>query len=201
MKIVHCKKEPHDVYIGRPSKWGNPFVIGKDGTRKEVIQKYRDWIVKQPELMNSLGELSGKVLGCWCEGLPCHGDVLVELVKNRRLKLAVIGSRTFNDRGLLFATLDKFLDRIDLIISGGAIGADSLAEDYAKANGLPILIHYPKWIDKNGKKNMRAGFDRNKLIVDSCNAVLAFHDGVSKGTLDSISYAKSKNVPVKVVKF
>lgn len=41
-KVVHCKREPYDVYIGRPSKWGNPFVIEKDGTRKEVIEKYKE---------------------------------------------------------------------------------------------------------------------------------------------------------------
>lgn len=44
MKIVHCKKEPYDIYIGRPGKWGNPFTIGKDGTREEVIVKYEEWI-------------------------------------------------------------------------------------------------------------------------------------------------------------
>ena len=77
--VVHCKRDKYDVYIGRPSKWGNPFSIGKDGNRDEVIEKYREWIVKQPELMNSLGELKGKVLGCWCKPLACHGDVLLEL--------------------------------------------------------------------------------------------------------------------------
>ena len=45
--------QPYDVYIGRPSKWGNPFRIGPDGNREEVIRKYRDWIGKQPELLKS----------------------------------------------------------------------------------------------------------------------------------------------------
>ena len=76
--VVHCKKEPFDVYIGRPSKWGNPFKEGMDGTRSEVIDRYRRWIVEQP-LMDDLHELRGKVLGCWCSPLPCHGDVLAEL--------------------------------------------------------------------------------------------------------------------------
>jgi hypothetical protein len=87
-KVVHVSRQKYDVYIGRgkdpisgiEGKWGNPFIIGKDGTRKEVIQKYREWIVKQPELMASLGELKGKRLGCWCGNQACHGDVLVELV-------------------------------------------------------------------------------------------------------------------------
>lgn len=79
MKVVHCKKEPFDIYIGRPSKWGNPFVIGKDGTREEVIDKYENWIKTQP-LMNDLHELKNKTLGCWCKPTnPCHGDVLVKL--------------------------------------------------------------------------------------------------------------------------
>lgn len=47
------------VYIGRPSKWGNPFVIGRDGSRAEVIAKYRAWIVAQPGLMGALDELRG----------------------------------------------------------------------------------------------------------------------------------------------
>lgn len=81
--IVHCKKEPYDVYIGRPSKWGNPFTIGKDGTRNEVIEKYRKWILTQPQLLADLKELKGKILGCWCYPQHCHGEVLEQLVKER----------------------------------------------------------------------------------------------------------------------
>ncbi|MBW2632190.1 MAG: DUF4326 domain-containing protein [Deltaproteobacteria bacterium] len=79
MRIVHCKREDYDVYIGRSSKWGNPFRIGKHGTRKEVINKYRRWILRQPKLLNSLDEICGKVLGCWCPPKPCHGQVLIDL--------------------------------------------------------------------------------------------------------------------------
>lgn len=78
--VVHCKRKAFDIYIGRPSKWGNPFSIGKDGSREEVIQKYRNWIVNQEHLMNDLSELKGKVLGCWCSPAACHGDVLVSLI-------------------------------------------------------------------------------------------------------------------------
>ena len=61
--VVHCKKEKYDVYIGRPSKWGNPFTIGKDGTREEVIQKYREYILCNATLLSCLHELDGMVLG------------------------------------------------------------------------------------------------------------------------------------------
>ena len=60
-----------DIYIGRPGKgrrgpWGNPFIIGKDGTRAEVIAKYARWIAGQPQLLARLPELQGKRLGCFC---------------------------------------------------------------------------------------------------------------------------------------
>lgn len=78
--VVNYKTvDDYDVYIGRPSKFGNPFVIGKDGSRKEVIDKYREWIKTQPHLMNSLYELKGKRLACFCVPKLCHGHVLAEM--------------------------------------------------------------------------------------------------------------------------
>jgi hypothetical protein len=72
--------EPFDVYIGRPSKWGNPFKIGKDGSREEVIQKYRQWILDNPTLIAQLAtELKGKTLGCWSKPHSCRDEVLAEL--------------------------------------------------------------------------------------------------------------------------
>ena len=86
-RVVHCKKERYDIYIGRPSKWGNPFLIGRDGTRKQVIEKYRKYILENEELMNDLNELKGKVLGCWCKPKACHGDVLVKLIEHKGVLL------------------------------------------------------------------------------------------------------------------
>lgn len=83
--VVHCKKDNYDVYIGRPSKWGNPFTIGKDGNREEVIEKYREYLLNNEELMNALPELKGKVLGCWCSPKKCHGEVLLDLLYQTRL--------------------------------------------------------------------------------------------------------------------
>jgi hypothetical protein len=59
---------------------GHPFKTGKDGSREEVIQKYRQWILANPTLIAQLGrELKGKTLGCWCKPNACHGDILAEL--------------------------------------------------------------------------------------------------------------------------
>lgn len=83
--VVHCKKEKHDVYIGRGSIWGNPFVIGQDGTREEVIKQYMDYLLTRPELILKIKDLKGKVLGCWCSPLACHGDVLAHLANNEEI--------------------------------------------------------------------------------------------------------------------
>lgn len=83
-RVVHCKKERYDIYIGRPSKWGNPFRSGRDGTREQAIEKYERYIRANPELMNAIPELEGKILGCWCAPKPCHGDVLLKLLHEWR---------------------------------------------------------------------------------------------------------------------
>jgi hypothetical protein len=79
--VVHCEDPGSAKYIGRPSKWGNPYVIGKDGTREEVIAKYEEWLLKNEALLADLDELRGYDLLCWCTPLPCHGDVLIKLLE------------------------------------------------------------------------------------------------------------------------
>lgn len=64
------------VYIGRGSPWGNPFIIGRDGSRAEVIAKYEAWIDTQPQLLARLPELKGRGLVCWCFPKSCHGEGL-----------------------------------------------------------------------------------------------------------------------------
>ena len=79
MPVVHCKREKYDIYIGRPSKWGNPYEIGRDGNREEVVEKYRKFILGREDLLLDLPSLKGKTLGCWCAPKACHGDVLERL--------------------------------------------------------------------------------------------------------------------------
>ena len=79
--VVNIKRwRPYDVYIGRPGPWGNPYVIGRDGTREEVIAPYQEWLEEQPELVKKVREeLRDRVLGCFCAPLACHGDILAEI--------------------------------------------------------------------------------------------------------------------------
>lgn len=79
-RVVHCKQEPYDVYIGRPSSWGNPFKVLSNG-REEAINKFRDWFLAKPALVErARRELKGKILGCWCHPQKCHGDVIAEII-------------------------------------------------------------------------------------------------------------------------
>ena len=94
-RAVNLKTSEYDVYIGRPSKWGNPFSIGRHGTREEVIEKYEEWLLGArtapdssipPSLTEAKKELRGKRLGCFCFPLPCHGNILARFVNPRGLK-------------------------------------------------------------------------------------------------------------------
>lgn len=82
MPLVWNQNQPNlpreSVYIGRPGKWGNPYIPGVDGTRKQVIEKYRIYLYTSG-LIHDLHELKGKHLICWCKPNACHGDVLIEL--------------------------------------------------------------------------------------------------------------------------
>jgi len=83
--IVKVTKQRYNVYIGRPSKWGNPFRITKNCSREECLKKYKEYILNNPKLLSELIELKGKVLGCSCKPMPCHGDILIELIKELKI--------------------------------------------------------------------------------------------------------------------
>ncbi len=82
------------MYIGRPSKWGNPFTHKegtlakfKKDTREQAVEAYRDWILHGDgkHLLADLHELKGKTLGCWCAPLSCHGHVLAKLIDDLKI--------------------------------------------------------------------------------------------------------------------
>ena len=83
-KVVNKNRSSFDVYIGRGSMWGNPYRIG-ELSRREVIDKYREWLLNQIEndciTYEDVLQLTNKRLGCFCAPKPCHGDVIVEVFK------------------------------------------------------------------------------------------------------------------------
>lgn len=78
VQIVNLRKESYDVYIGRGSLLGNPFRIGIDGNRIQVIQKYQEYFYHTllPIHKSYIHSLRGKTLGCYCKPQLCHGDII-----------------------------------------------------------------------------------------------------------------------------
>ena len=80
-------KVPYDIYIGRGSIYGNPFVIGEDGNRDEVIEKYKEYLyqrcLEEPDFKTEILKLKGKILCCFCFPKRCHGDVIIEYLKEQ----------------------------------------------------------------------------------------------------------------------
>jgi hypothetical protein len=111
------------------------------------------------------------------------------------MKVAVIGSRTFDN----YEEVKRTLSAIDitLLVSGGAKGADTLGEQYAKENNIPTKIFLPDW-EKHGKA---AGFIRNTDIINEAELVVAFWDNYSKGTLDALTKAEKLNKKIIIVSF
>jgi hypothetical protein len=112
------------------------------------------------------------------------------------MRIAIIGSRNFNDYELVVETLAPYKSKITLIVSGAARGADSLGEKWAIDNKIQTLIFPADW-NTHGK---RAGFIRNEDIIKNCDGAIAFWDGESRGTAHSLSLAEKYNKPTKIVK-
>ena len=107
------------------------------------------------------------------------------------MKLAVIGSRKLT--GIL---IENYVDaEVDEIVSGGAVGIDTCAAEYARNNGLKLTEFLPQY-DRYGRA---APLMRNKTIVEYADKIIAFWDGKSKGTLFVIDYAKSLNKSIRIV--
>lgn len=126
------------------------------------------------------------------------------MTQERTVTLAVVGSRTFRDYRLLCDTLDDWRAErgsdIVKFVSGGAQGADRLGERWARSQDLACIVLKPDW-RPGGVYNPRAGLERNTDIVARADVVVAFWDGVSTGTRDTIHKARQKGCEVRVVKF
>jgi uncharacterized protein DUF4326/SLOG family YspA-like protein len=165
MRVVHCKQEPYDVYIGRPGPWGNPYAIGADGTRSEVIAKYEEYLLRTPELLARVPELHGKTLGCWCAPEPRHGDVLARLARRR---LLVTGSQDWDDAALIWRVLKAVwtYDSDTLLVHGACPrGADLLCEAcWDETLGGGTERHPVDWYPR-GSYDRTAGLRRSARMV------------------------------------
>lgn len=110
-------------------------------------------------------------------------------------KVAIVGSRRFSDYETFCKVLDPILPKIALVVSGGARGADSMAERYAKEHGIVLLVYPADW-KKYGK---RAGFRRNVVIANVADKMVAFVDKESRGTRHAIKKMQQLKKPVVVI--
>ena len=106
------------------------------------------------------------------------------------MKIAVIGSRN-----VTVDNIGEYLTDCDEIVSGGAVGVDTCAADYAKQNGIALTVFLPEY-ERYGRA---APIVRNKKIVDHADQILAFWDGRSKGTQSVIRYAEKTGKPCKII--
>ena len=121
---------------------------------------------------------------------------------NNKFKIAIIGSRKYNNYYKIEKEFFKLLDDLKLIkediliVSGGAKGVDSIAQQIARNHGIPILIFYPDYI-KYGK---RAPLVRNLQIIENSDFILAFPTKDSKGTRFTITEARKRKKPNRIIK-
>lgn len=204
MKVYnkHHGNYPTDaVYIGRGSPWGNPFVIGKDGSRLEVIEKYKAYVENNHELINKIKiELKGKDLVCYCKPQACHGDYLINIANGTyKNRIIVAGSREFNDYPSLKKKLDHYLSNTNKseveIMCGMARGADLLGKKYAEENGISVKEFPADW-ETYGKS---AGYIRNSEMAEYSTHLVLFWDGKSKGSKHMLDLAKQRNLNIRVV--
>lgn len=168
-------------------RWGNPFRIGEQHPntggridRSEAVRLLEEWILTGDEqrLLRSLDELRGAILGCWCarkgglmarDPYACHGQVLLRLIERREEKayrdgqqrLVFCGSCGWVHRRPIRAALSR-LPEGTIMVTGGARGADRVAEAEASRLGLEVEVYEPEW-DRHGK---RAGFLRNETMLN-----------------------------------
>jgi hypothetical protein len=204
-------KEVRDIknyqYVGRNTIFGNPFVIGVDGNRNDVIDKYYDYALNTPKLLSAITKIDKDIV-CHCKPKKCHGDVIIEIYNKLKKgiitiptqhRLAIVGSRSFKNYNLFKSTLENFLFTNDLpfyiLISGGAPGVDSLARQYWEEKNINHKEIAAKW----NNYGSNAGFIRNTEIVLQSTYILAFWDGYSTGTLDTLEKAKHFNKEFTVI--
>lgn len=218
-KHTHVPNEK-TVYIGRGSKWGNPFPMRDESQRAHVCELHRQHLNQQiidgVITREEVAALHGKDLMCFCAPKQCHGDYLAQVAADAyaeiqqeqesstmaEFKLIVAGGRDFNDYDRMSADLFDLAEN-ELgaeqvsIVSGMARGADSLAVEFADREKVK-LHEFPAQWDTYGRS---AGYRRNADMAAASHGLLAYWDGKSRGTKHMIDIARSRGLRVWVKEY
>lgn len=185
---VYNKKDPNaqGVWVDRETPYGNPYHLGEDGNRKEVIAKFEEKLIQSREMAAMLPNLRNKSLICHCKPKSCHGDVWFKYANG--FWLCVTGGRDFFDKKYIFDKLDKVNKKrnITLLIEGGEKGVDTICKKWAIKNKIPVAEEKAEW-DRLG---IKAEMIRNKRMLKRYkpDLLLAFEGG--KGTANCVEEAR-----------
>lgn len=218
--VVNKKKDNYDVYIGRGSKYGNPYIIGEDGSRDIVIRKYKEYFYENLASCEftdkELYKLKNKRLGCFCKPENCHGDIIADYVDSiDTYKVIVAGSRNYFDYAFVKKKLDFLFSKTNKpieIVDGRAKGADSLGRRYSQeVLGYDSTGFEAEWdniegkpanevkVNKYGKPYWsKAGMTRNSKMSEYADAAVVFIKNNSRGSLDMAKKAKEKGLQVRI---
>ena len=204
------------VYIGRGSKWGNPFKMRSEADRVSVCAQYEQWLDEQLRnggiLISELAQLADKDLVCFCAPKQCHGHILEDRAKRAKrivesgqypeFKLIVAGGRDFDSYGRVSEEINhlangELAERAVSIVSGMARGADRMAFQFAKENNVQVYEFPADW----GTHGKAAGHIRNAEMAKFADGLLAFWDGKSRGTANMIQTMERMGKPVRVIRY
>lgn len=212
-KIVNIKTNPnYTLYIGRANKYynklesifHNPFVIGKDGAREEVIKKFEEYAINNRELKDNLWRIDDETLGCYCNypEEDCHGRILIELrgkqksglglLSSPRTRCIIAGSRHIDNYKLVKHFIIQSKIKIDEIVCGEARGVDSCGKRYGIENNIPVTSFPAQW-DKYGKS---AGYRRNEEMAKYASHLILIWDSVSKGSGHMLDIARKYKLEI-----
>jgi len=221
-KVVNLRFDKYDVYIGRAGNgkdgyFGNPFVLEKEGDRKEVLEKYKKYfyerLEKDAEFKRRVLELKGKILGCFCKkpdnkDILCHGDIIKEyldnstevvvpkatnIINNKKSKVCITGSSNFNNKELIYNYLRNISKKVSYFITGQSkSGASKICTEFCQEEGFINTIYNIKWKDDNGNKINGAVFIRNRDMVIDSDVVVIF-DTNSEGMKNIKQWAEKYN--------
>lgn len=196
------KKAMYDVLIDRRGDgFGNPFHLGRHGTRLEVVNRFEDYARGKPDLMARLPELAGKVMGCWCAPLTCHGEAYLHLLRETGIES---GCATL-DRDLLASGCGVIVHQVNCRGVMGAGLALAVRKRYPLAYETymahhkslrPGMIQMVKVAENDGDPlyvcNLAGqdGYGRDKAYTD--------YDAVAEAFAKLSAWAGDRRLPVYV---
>lgn len=182
---------PGAVYVGRPTKWGNPFPLddaSNGAERVRVLREYETWLLAQPELRAAMRqELAGRDLVCWCAPLACHADVILRVANEPGRRTIIAGSREIVNPEVVVPIIEGCTWPIATVLSGCACGVDTIGAQWAEERDIPVERYPADW----HSFGRAAGPLRNAEMAQRADALLLIWHGDSPGSRNMLERAQA----------